>query len=1334
MKKIFLLIAIFISFIAGAQLPTISGVTKINQKYQWLGMIPPNDTIYLKWGFAYLLIDGKAVQYWGDGVSWHKSIVYIGTNPLPGDNIVLGADASTFVNAALTPKTGVVGNVTVIDNGNLSYTVLYPQGYFIAGTYYPGGSGTITLPVGTAGVDSGRVDLIELTAAGAGSEQGSNSDNPQAPVPDLQTTIPITTVLILSNATVPAPANTSTNRLVYNEHIASPTETTVSTTNVTANADAATAGLAFNGTKYISITSFTANTGQINFTFPDTLTKSNYTNLNGYIRINTAWNAATQYSVSLVYGATVSNAVPLTTWGIVKGTTGSYKPFSIPMSAFTGSPQFTAIRITRTGTGGTVNWLLDYVQLQASGVTSTGAGTDIYHQNGTIVDPRRDVTMAGHTVSWNGGTSNFQNLDSVGTVINYPWSTNPMTLGDGTSTASVTTDGVSTVIGGTVGLNVNNYVTFGRYVGTENFTVHFKIIMAAKNNTSYGFMFNIPPSSGMGQGISVHYHMTDTAYGYSSYTYVVGVPDYAITNKSQSRMTGSASDTIDVTVQKLRRTIISVARNLTNGTETRMVINDVFPQVGIPTLYFYSGAKMVGNFTLTYNDVKHPDIVFLGHSIAWGGSASTLLEAYYAKVATRFNATYTLMAGPSEATLDALKRIPEVLESNPKICIIDHNVNDFPNYDSFSARMQRIITPIKAAGIQILLITGRPNDGFSMARIKDSVIALANRNGILYADNYTPELDPAGGTGMNPIYAFGDGTHPNKYGHAQDAAIISKQVEKILPPRIPITKRQLGISSDLTDEIVVRKIDGTEATRPYGIDTSNILNKKIILSGDAQNGNYQITGYGVMGGIQVLGAGTVNVSPVFWITPGGAITINPFTVNGGGFYTSPGALTGQDGGQLRFSSGAVIDVLTQPLITRSRNWNSTTGLHEWTNIDNGHDATPFDWLSIYKNVSSVRTDLLKINQNGNIWMNSYPDGTAASDDSVVVVKDGILSVKTVSGGGGGGSGWALTGASTLTGNTTIDVNTRGLHFTTTNSAVDIRDNLFSVEMTDGLGADAAFSVDPSAGITTSLSSGLVFVGGATDSSNYAGESYVQKDWVLNHIANAGANQQLSNLSGTIAINAALLPGTANSLSLGSASKTWKHIFLDNSGTINWGNGDAVLSHTAAAEITAAPADGTFRVFKSGQANTVQVINSSFTDGISIQGQSNTLRSLTGSSNMNMQIGASENLGIGTGAPTSKLTVFGSLAVAYSATATGITLDGTQGVVKVTATGQTITLPTAVGITGREYTIKITASGSCTIATTSSQTIDGSTTYSLASQYKYATVVSDGANWIVVANN
>jgi hypothetical protein len=60
----------------------------------------------------------------------------------------------------------------------------------------------------------------------------------------------------------------------------------------------------------------------------------------------------------------------------------------------------------------------------------------------------------------------------------------------------------------------------------------------------------------------------------------------------------------------------------------------------------------------------------------------------------------------------------------------------------------------------------------------------------------------------------------------------------------------------------------------------------------------------------------------------------------------------------------------------------------------------------------------------------------------------------------------------------------------------------------------------------------------------------------------------------------------------------------------------------------------------------------------------------------------------------------------------------------------ITLPTAVGNTNY-YTIKNVGTGTITVNTTSSQTIDGSTTAPIKIQYLSLTVISDGANWNII---
>ena len=91
----------------------------------------------------------------------------------------------------------------------------------------------------------------------------------------------------------------------------------------------------------------------------------------------------------------------------------------------------------------------------------------------------------------------------------------------------------------------------------------------------------------------------------------------------------------------------------------------------------------------------------------------------------------------------------------------------------------------------------------------------------------------------------------------------------------------------------------------------------------------------------------------------------------------------------------------------------------------------------------------------------------------------------------------------------------------------------------------------------------------------------------------------------------------------------------------------------------------------------------------------------------------------------------------SASLTTVTSNYTAGLTDSTVLSNgasTITLPTASGVAGRVYTVKNIHAGSVTLATTSSQTIDGAASYALSAQYKYVTVQSDGSNWFVIANN
>lgn len=87
---------------------------------------------------------------------------------------------------------------------------------------------------------------------------------------------------------------------------------------------------------------------------------------------------------------------------------------------------------------------------------------------------------------------------------------------------------------------------------------------------------------------------------------------------------------------------------------------------------------------------------------------------------------------------------------------------------------------------------------------------------------------------------------------------------------------------------------------------------------------------------------------------------------------------------------------------------------------------------------------------------------------------------------------------------------------------------------------------------------------------------------------------------------------------------------------------------------------------------------------------------------------------------------------YVAKTATYTITNSDHTVNCTANSFTVTLPTAVGIVGRQYIIKNSGTGIITINTTSSQTIDGQASGSLTLNNPDAlTVMSDGANWIII---
>ena len=73
---------------------------------------------------------------------------------------------------------------------------------------------------------------------------------------------------------------------------------------------------------------------------------------------------------------------------------------------------------------------------------------------------------------------------------------------------------------------------------------------------------------------------------------------------------------------------------------------------------------------------------------------------------------------------------------------------------------------------------------------------------------------------------------------------------------------------------------------------------------------------------------------------------------------------------------------------------------------------------------------------------------------------------------------------------------------------------------------------------------------------------------------------------------------------------------------------------------------------------------------------------------------------------------------------------TDDVIECTANTFTVTLPTAVGITGRFYDIKNNGAGVITLAADGSETIDGLATQTIGTMGNL-TPMSNGTNWILI---
>lgn len=218
----------------------------------------------------------------------------------------------------------------------------------------------------------------------------------------------------------------------------------------------------------------------------------------------------------------------------------------------------------------------------------------------------------------------------------------------------------------------------------------------------------------------------------------------------------------------------------------------------------------------------------------------------------------------------------------------------------------------------------------------------------------------------------------------------------------------------------------------------------------------------------------------------------------------------------------------------------------------------------------------------------------------------------------------------------------------------------------------------------------------------------------------GPNALSSNISG--GSNAAFATNA-----LGLVTTGFNNIGIGNSAGVTGNSGNAVTTG----------GNNTFIGALSGPSTSTQLTNATAI-GYQATVASNNALVLGAISGTN---GASSDtfVGIRTTTPITNFHINGGMAYNRTAVADAaysiLTTDYIVALTSITA-ARIFTLPTAVGVTGQAYVIKdesgsVSGTNTLTIATTSSQTIDGATTAVITVPYTSLTVYSNGSNWGII---
>lgn len=221
---------------------------------------------------------------------------------------------------------------------------------------------------------------------------------------------------------------------------------------------------------------------------------------------------------------------------------------------------------------------------------------------------------------------------------------------------------------------------------------------------------------------------------------------------------------------------------------------------------------------------------------------------------------------------------------------------------------------------------------------------------------------------------------------------------------------------------------------------------------------------------------------------------------------------------------------------------------------------------------------------------------------------------------------------------------------------------------------------------------------------------------------------------------------------GATTYKYKIVFKNKNGTTSAASAEATTTtgnatldgthfNTINWAITEAAREGVYQVllYRTSGGATQGLITATTTSGNYIASSLNDVGAAADGTTA-PAVNTTGNVSAGVLRPIAQLQSVGSFALGYVAKTASYTATGADYLIDFTSGTDTLTLPTAAGITGKMYSVVNSGSGTCKINTTSSQTFVNINTAPTiltlnavgATAIVSYTVMSNGANWIVIA--